>query len=116
MIRISHDELIERWAMTYIEDGYHVRVDHVAGLAPPSAIDGVRPDIEANKDLDRVLVRIIESADVLDAPKTRRELEVLDAARADGAKLHLIVAAECLSGFKNKMDGWHIHPDTVHVT
>ncbi len=116
MIRISHEELRARWALTYREDGYQVRAANVIGLALPRPIDAVTPDIEAQKDRDRVLVRIIESQEALDAVDTRRNLQALGAARGDGTSLHIIVAAECLSGFKDKMDDWDVHPDQVHVT
>jgi hypothetical protein len=116
MIRVSRDELRERWAMTYREDGYQVRAANVIGLALPRRINAATPDIEAQKHRDRVLVRIIESQEALDAVDTRRDLQALGAARGDGTSLHVIVAAECLSGFKEKMDDWDVHPDQVHVT
>ncbi len=116
MERISHSELVERWALTYGEDGYQVRAEDVPGLTAPSKINHVQPDIEATKDQDRILVCIIDSQECLDAEKTRHDLAALDAARGGGTSLHLVVAAECASGLKERIDNWHVHADAVHVT
>jgi len=116
MDRISRNEIVERWALTYAEDGYHVCADHVEGLSDPLPVNQVVPAIEATKEHDRVLVWVIESQDMLDAPSTPLDLQALNAARNDETALHLLVAAECATGLKERMDNWGIHPDTVHIT
>lgn len=60
MYRASHGELVERWAMTYRMDGYDVRANQVTGLETANLVGDVMPDIEARKDEDCVLVRIID--------------------------------------------------------
>jgi hypothetical protein len=116
MIRISRKEIIERWAITYSEDGYYVRADRIEGLPHPMPVNQVVPAIEATKEGGRVLVWVIESQATLEDPHTQLELQALNAARNDATALHVVVAAECATGLKEKMDGWGIHPDTVHVT
>jgi len=116
MIRISRSELAERWALTYSQDGYDVRAEHVPGRRFPHPTDGVVPDLEALKGDHRVLVYIIESPETLDDQRSRDALTKLNKARDNGAKLHVIVAAECAHNIKEVLDGWHVHPDAVHVT
>ena len=116
MIRVSREQLAERWALTYSQDGYQVRSEQVAGYDRPQPTAGIRPDLEAVKGNERVLVKIIESPETLDDDALRRALEVLEEARASGAKLHLIVAAECAKNIKERLDEWQIHADLVHVT
>jgi hypothetical protein len=116
MIRISRHELVNRWAMTYGEDGYEVRALDVAGLVPPGPVGPVMPDIEATKPGGRVLVQIIDSLEALDAPRTRYQLRALDAARSSDTRLHLVVAAECMEGLKDRMQRWNVRADVVHVT
>ena len=116
MDRISRKEIIERWAMTYAEDGYYVRADRVEGLPYPMPVNQVVPSIEATKEDSRVLVWVIEAQDTLEAPHTRLDLQALNAARNDGTALHVVVAVECATGLKEMMDDWEIHPDPVHVT
>lgn len=45
-----------------------------------------------------------------------RDLHTLSEARADHTVLHLVVAAECMTGLKCKLDDSHIHVDIMHVT
>lgn len=116
MLRISHCELMERWALTYREDGYEVRAEEVSGLPVPEPINGVVPDLEATKDGQRVLVKIIEAVECLDDPSLREALLILDEQRSENCVLHVVVAAECASGIKEKFDEWGVHADTVHVT
>lgn len=116
MDRISRNEIVERWALTYSEDGYYVRANRVQGLPYPMAVNHVVPAIEATNQNGRVLVWVIESQQTLEAPHTQLDLQALNAARNDVTALHVVVAAECATGLKEKMDDWGIHPDTVHVT
>lgn len=116
MIRISRAELAERWALTYSQDGYDVRAEHVPGHRFPEPTDGVVPDLEALKGDQRVLVHIIDSPEALDDAGRRSALEKLAKARERGAQLHVVVAAEAAHGIQERLAGWHVHPDLVHVT
>ena len=116
MIRVSRAELAERWALTYTQDGYDVRAEHVPGRRFPRPTGGVVPDLEALKGNERVLVYIIDSAEALDDLKRRTTLETLNKARGRSAQLHVVVAAECAHGIHDRLAGWHIHPDVVHIT
>jgi hypothetical protein len=116
MIRVSREQLAERWALTYAQDGYRVRAAGVPGLEAAPAIAGVTPDIEASKDGDQVIVRIVATPEGLAGDTLKRDLAALEAARASGQKLHLIVAAECAHDIKERLEGWHVHVDQVHVT
>jgi hypothetical protein len=116
MLRVSRGQLTAHWAFTYCEDGYEVRASDVAGYGRPAAVGGVVPDLEAIKGCERVLVYIVDSADTLDDPQTPEDLAALDAARGDHTHLHVIVAAECASGIKDRLTAWHVVPDVVHVT
>lgn len=113
MLRISRAGLAEHWALTYAEDGYNVRARDVTGL--PSGTQA-NADLEARKGSHRVLVHIIESAEELSAPHTRRTLRALCQLRDPRTTLHVVVAAECLGGLKQQLDDWDVHPDQVHVT
>lgn len=116
MIRVSREQLAERWALTYAQDGYRVRAAGVPGLEAAPAISGVTPDIEAQKDQEQVVVRIIASPEALEGETLQRELAALTAARSESQKLHLVVAAECAHDIKERLDAWHVHADQVHVT
>ena len=116
MLRISRNEIVERWTMTYSEDGYYVRADRVEGFSCPMPVNQVVPAIEATKEDSRVLVWVIESQQTLDDPHTQLDLQALNAARSNATALHVVVVAECATGLNEKMDDWGIHPDAVHVT
>lgn len=116
MYRASHGELVERWSLTYREDGYAVRAEDVNGLEPPDAVDEAVPDIEARKDEQRVLVRVIDSVESLQSPHWWHDLQTLSAARNDQTMLHLVVAVECMPELKRQMDGTSIKADLMHVT
>ncbi len=116
MIRVSREQLAERWALTYAQDGYQVRATGVSGLEAARPLEGVTPDIEADKDREQILIRIIASPESLEDAGLRRELEALQRARTSRRKLHLIVAAECAHDIKERLDAWHIHADQVHIT
>lgn len=113
MLRISRAGLAERWAVTYAEEGYEVRARDVPGLAE---ISEASADLEAYKAGERVLVHIIDSAEELHAPHTRRDLEVLAQLRNPNNLLHVVVAAECTRGLKDLLDQWNVHADQIHVT
>jgi hypothetical protein len=116
MIRISKQQLAERWALTYSQDGFDVRAASVPGRTPPQRISGILPDLEAIRGNERVLVHIIASPESLDDGETRAELQTLAQARAQGAQLHVVVAAECAYQIKQLFDEWHVHADTIHIT
>lgn len=116
MIRISREQLAERWALTYAQDGYQVRATGVPGLEPAPSQGGFTPDIEASKGNERVVVRIVASQDALDNESLPRELAAVQKLRTAGQKLHLIVAAECAHDIKERLDAWHVEADQVHVT
>ena len=116
MIRVSREQLAERWALTYAQDGYRVRAAGVPGLEAAPAIAGYTPDIEATKDAERVVVRIVASPEAFEEETLKRELTALDESRTAGQKLHLIVAAECAHDIKERLDAWHVHADQVHIT
>jgi hypothetical protein len=116
MIRISREQLAERWALTYSQDGYDVRAEHVPGHRYPQPTSGVVPDLEAIKGQERVLVHIIDSPEALDDSDRRADLEALNKARGQDTRLHIVVAAECAHGIKERLDEWRVHPDLVHVT
>ena len=116
MIRVSREQLAERWALTYSQDGYDVRAEHVPGRRYPQPTSGVVPDLEAIKGQERVLVHIIDSPEALDDSRRRTDLEVLNKARGHHTQLHILVAAACDHGIKERLDERHVHPDLVHVT
>lgn len=116
MIRVSREQLAERWALTYAQDGYQVRATGVPGLEPASPVAGFTPDIEASKEGERVIVRIVATPDALQSESLQRDLSALEESRAADQKLHLIVAAECAHDIKERLDAWHVHADQVHVT
>lgn len=116
MIRVSREQLAERWALTYAQDGYRVRATGVPGLEPADPVDGFTPDIEASKNDEQVLVRIISSPEAFEGTNLKRELAALQESRSHGHKLHLIVAAECAHDIKERLDSWHVHADQVHIT
>ena len=116
MWRISRDQLAERWALTYRQDGYDVRAEHVPGHRYPKPSAGVSPDLEAIKGNERVLVHIIDSCESLEDSDTRTNLQALNKARREGARLHIVVAAECAHGIKERLDEWQVEADLVHVT
>ncbi len=115
MLRISKGQLAERWAFTYRQDGYDV-AEHVAGQRRPESKLGVSPDLEAIKGDERVLIHIIDSPESLEDADTRTELQALSKARVDGARLHIVVAAECAHAIKERLDEWQVEADLVHVT
>jgi hypothetical protein len=53
MMRVSREQLAERWALTYSQDGYDVRAEHVPGRRYPRPTAGVVPDLEALKGDER---------------------------------------------------------------
>jgi hypothetical protein len=116
MIRVSREQLAERWALTYSQDGYDVRAEHVPGRRYPQPTSGVVPDLEALKGRERVLVYIIDSPESLNNPERQSELEALNKARGGDTRLHILVAAECAHEIKECLDAWHVHADLVHVT
>ncbi len=116
MIRVSREQLAERWALTYAQDGYRVRATGVPGLEAARAVAGFNPDIEATKDGEQVVVRIVASPEAFEGETLKRELAALEEARTEGQKLHLIVAAECAHDIKERLDAWHVHADQVHIT
>lgn len=116
MIRVSREQLAERWALTYAQDGYQVRAAGVPGLEAAPNIAGFRPDIEAIKGSEQVVIRILASPEDFDGQTLQRELAAMEESRTAGQKLHLIVAAECAFDIKERLDAWHVHADQVHVT
>ena len=78
MLRISRNEIVERWTMTYSEDGYYVRADQVEGFSCPMPVNQVVPAIEATKEDCRVLVWVIESQQTLDDPHISTRLASLE--------------------------------------
>ena len=116
MIRISRQQLAERWALTYSQNGYEVRAEHVPCRRFPHTVAGIVPDLEATKGDETILVHIIDSPESLGEAETRKELTALNDARGDGTRLHVIVAAECAHAIKERLDEWHVHADLVHVT
>lgn len=116
MIRVSREQLAERWALTYAQDGYRVRAAGVPGLEPAESVAGFMPDIEASKDDECIVVRIINSSEAMEGETLKSELAALEESRTAGQKLHLIVAAECAHDIKERLDAWHVHADQVHVT
>lgn len=115
MMRCSHEELVERWALTYRDDGYEVSAD-VEGLPAAHAIEGTTPDIEATRPGDRILVRIIDSPEMLEDSATEDSIHRLASACGDGCSLHLVVAAECMLHLGAKLQEWNVDPAIVHVT
>ena len=109
MLRISRGQLAERWAFTYRQDGYDV-AEHEPGERQPG------PHLEATKGNERVLIYIIDSPEALEDADTRDELQALDKTRTNGAKLHVVVAAECAHCIKERLDEWQVEADLVHVT
>ena len=116
MIRVSREQLAERWALTYAQDGYRVRATGVPGLEVAPSIAGFVPDIEATKDAEQIVVRIVASPEDFNGETLKRELGALGGSRRVGQKLHLVVAAECAHDIKERLDAWHVHADQVHVT
>jgi hypothetical protein len=116
MIRVSREQLAERWALTYSQDGYDVRAEHVPGHRYPQPTSGVVPDLEALKGRERVLVHIIDSPESLEDSDRRTDLEKLNKACGGDTRLHIVVAAECARGIKERLEAWHVHPTLVHVT
>lgn len=116
MLRVSKEELAERWAMTYRLDGYQVRADRLPGHDHPHTTSGVKPDLEAEKGDEQVLVYIIDSPEALEDLSTRTDLQALTKVHADGARLHVIVAAECAHVMKERLEEWGVEADLVHVT
>lgn len=116
MIRVSKRQLAERWALTYAQDGYDVRATDVPGRQAPDQVSGFRPDLEATRGHERVLVHIIASPESLVDEETPAELRALAKARRDGAHLHVIVAAECAHEIKERLQQWHVQADAVHIT
>lgn len=116
MIRISREQLAERWALTYAQDGYSVRARGVPGLEAAEPHAGVTPDIEATNGNEEVVVCIIASPESLEDGSVERDLTALQAAREQGRKLHLIVAAECAHDIKERLEAWHVATDQIHVT
>ncbi len=114
MIRVSREQLAERWALTYAQDGYRVRATGVPGLEAARPVAGFSPDIEATKDGEQVVVWIVASPEAFEGLK--RELAALEEARTEEQKLHLIVAAECAHDIKKRLDAWQVHADQVHIT
>lgn len=115
-MRASHEELVQRWAQTYADEGFDVRAENVPGYLAPTPISGARPDIEASRDGHCIRIRIIDSPEDLTDPDVRREVQRLSEARRDGHALHLIVATECMLELSTKLAEWGVEPDTVHVT
>jgi hypothetical protein len=116
MIRVSREQLAERWALTYAQDGYQVRATGVPGLDAAPSVGEFSPDIEATKEAEKVVVRIVASPESFEGETLKRELESLEKSRTAGQKLHLIVAAECAHDIKERLDAWHVHADQVHIT
>jgi hypothetical protein len=116
MMRVSREQLAERWALTYSQDGYDVRAEHVPGRRYPRPTAGVVPDLEALKGDERVLIHIIDSPESLEDSDRRMGLKKLDEARGRDTRLHVVVAAECARGIQERFAAWHVHPDLVHVT
>ena len=111
MLRISRDQLAERWALTYRQDGY--KVSEHAGERQP---DALAPDLEATKGSERVFIHIIDSPEALEDVDTRSELQALSKAHRGDAKLHVVVAAECAHAIKERLDEWQVEADLIHVT
>lgn len=116
MLRVSHEELVERWAQTYVDDGLDVRARGVAGRTAPEPTNGAQPDIEATADDRCIFAQIIDSPEGLTDPEVRRTAQRLSEARDDAHVLHLIVAAECMLDLGTKLAEWGVEPDLVHVT
>jgi hypothetical protein len=109
MLRISREQLAERWALTYRQDGYDV-AENTTGEGQP------RPHLEATKGNERVQIYIIDSPEALEDADTREELQTLNKARSNGTQLHIVVAAECAHAIKERLDQWQVEADLVHVT
>lgn len=117
MLRVSHQELVERWAQTYRDDGYTVRAVGVAGFEEPDQVNGVRPDMEAARNgKKRVYVLIIDTPEELMDDCVRKTMQCLAKARGKAHALHLIVAAECMLQLSGVLGEWKVEPDLVHVT
>ncbi len=116
MIRVSHQELVERWAQTYVDDGFLVRAGGVVGSTAPPEVNGARPDIEATSDGHCIFVQIIDSPEDFTDPDVRQTAQRLAEARGSAHALHLIVAAECMLELSTKLAEWSVEPDLVHVT
>lgn len=116
MVRVSHEELVERWAQTYSDDGFQVSAKGVEGVAPPSAVNGAQPDITATVDNQCIFVQIIDSPHDFENPEVRRTAKSLAEARGSAHALHLVVAAECMLELAPTLAEWGVEPDLVHVT
>ncbi|MDZ4780310.1 MAG: hypothetical protein SGJ19_08665 [Planctomycetia bacterium] len=116
MIRISHQELVERWAQTYVDDGFQVCAEGVVGSTAPAEINGARPDIQATSDGHSIFAQIIDSPEDFADPDVRNTTQRLAEARGNAHALHLIVAAECMLELGTKLAEWNVEPDLVHVT
>lgn len=116
MIRVSHQELVERWTQTYQDEGFTVRAVGVTGIEPPNATNGVQPDIEAANGDEKIFVQIIDSPEELAGPNVRQTTQRLAEARGNKHALHLVVAAECMLQLNGALAEWNVEPDLVHVT
>jgi len=116
MVRVSHQELVERWAQTYSDDGFQVRAKSVEGVNPPTEVNGAQPDITASVDNQCIFVQIIDSPHDFANPEVRRIARSLSEARGRTHALHLIVAAECMLELTPTLAEWGVEPDLVHVT
>lgn len=116
MMRVSHNELVERWSQTYRDDGYDVRADGVEGLSSAPDVNGTRPDIEASNDGHCIYIQIIDSPEDFVDSSVRQTTQRLAEARGSAHALHLVVAAECMLELTTKLAEWNVEPDLVHVT
>lgn len=116
MLRCSHDELVQRWAQTYVDDGFEVTASGAEEIAQAPEVNGVQPDIVATREGLTVLVRILDSPESLVDADVRRAVQKLFAVCDENQVLHLIVAAECMLDISHKLSEWNVEPHVVHVT